>query len=170
MGMAVEELRTAIRLKVGGRGLVQIADDLSEVELAVEGSSVSAPMLLQTLGHMVDDEQDTPVWAMLLVEPLARLLFAGSFSELVLLARWPGAVDLFPNWPPPVWATCVPRESYVPTPSTISVASLTGLVSDLRRWYAVLPREDGEEDGPGSEQQLLERPAGMGNLATSSLV
>ncbi len=166
MNRPVECLAREVPLKVGHHGLVQLAVDLSVVDLSVEGSSVSVPTFLQSLGAMVaGDGQHTRVWTLLLVEPLSKLLFDGSLKELVLRARWYGARDVFPNWPPAEWAARVSQQqSYVPTPSRISVASLGGLVSDLRRWFALLPGEAGDgEDGPGTEQQLVERRAAGGN-------
>ena len=155
-GRPVAELNKNVSIQVGSRGLVRLGDDVSN--LAVSDGDVSQNILhtLLNLGVAVDEDQpQASLLTLLLVEPLAKLVFSKSLTELLILARWHGAASLFPEWPPARWVSLRSHRMYAPRPSSISVDSVRALASDLRRWHEMLSPPN--DEGPGDEQQVMER-------------
>lgn len=159
-------LQEGIPLVLGQNGLCKIADDFAGISFALDdGTEVSGEVVLSELGCL--DEEDglaadgAVIPTLMMVEPLAKLLFAESLKEVVFLARWDGALSLFQNWPSPQWATCTSGKHYFPPPVPVHVSHLQALASDLRRWSGRLaPHAGGDDDeavvGPNDDQQHLE--------------
>lgn len=155
-------LQEGIPLMLGQHGLFRSADEFRGASFALDdGTEVSGDAVLADL---VEESRpgDSPAnLTLMLVEPLAKLLFEGKLSELVFLARWDGALSMFQQWPSPQWAAATKGKYYVPPSVPIHLKHFQTLANDLRRWSGRLaPNDDGDEDGgvvgPNDDQQHLE--------------
>ena len=93
--------------------------------------------VLQQCGVLRDDIDNIPT--MLLPQPIATLLFAGAWSDLVCLARW--RLRFWPEWPPQAWIQEVNDQHWRPRDAqTLSVAAIRSIAKDLRRWAPLIAR------------------------------
>ena len=80
---------------------------------------------------------------LLLVEPMARMLFSGQIVDVALLSRWPESASVIPGWPPAAWATAMKGLHYHPVRADIDVRRLRSLACDLCRWPHLIFGEPG---------------------------
>ena len=144
-GLARELVNKGIALKHGQQGLFQPVRPLSD--------------LLEDLECPFGDD----TLALMLVEPLARLLFEGVLTDLMLLARWEGSLSFWGGFPGRAWAAARRGQMYVPAPVALTASHFRDLCTDLRRWSPRIINsgvDDGggdQDEGPGDDAQLLER-------------
>ena len=130
---------------------------MANISFIEHGVDIPASALQEELGLAFDE-----VPTVLLVEPLAKLLFAGSLGELMLLARWQGALDIFGHWPRRHWADATAGKQYVPMAAPMTTGMLQSLAGDLRRWSKRIVTQQhlidgvGRDDGLNDGEQALE--------------
>ncbi len=152
----------AISITIGGEGMFFTLDDLvPQVELeSSPGNICSGGFVLQR--HGVPPECWGQVPVLLLPEPVSVLLFAGRWRELLLLARWPAATLLWPDWPPADWVACRRGQHWARTQEPASLADLRRLLADLRRWAPRIIQGAGAGSAlgsPGSSGEPSAEPA-----------
>ena len=90
-----------VALDIGSRGFFFNPVTLTSADLMLPGGAGVQPVwsVLQQCGVLEDHIDNIPT--MLLPQPIATLLFAGAWSDLVCLARW--RLRFWPEWPPQAW-------------------------------------------------------------------
>lgn len=116
-------------------GMVFDAADLDGAVVVDEhGARRDARSVMREYG--VPDGQ--PVPTLVLVEPIARLLFAGRWQCLLCLARWKPSMTLWPEWPSREWALEASGKSCPGAEGGLDLrdlsSTLQGLASRLRQW------------------------------------
>ena len=111
---------------------------------------------MQSLGAVDPEGIISTLWTIMLVQPLADLLFSGDLLEVVLLGRWRGVSSIWPEWPDRRWLTINAKQDYTPEPVAARVGNFRDLAQSLRRWSVPLCMDADPESGPTENEQNLE--------------
>ena len=155
MGVSAEFLRQGVRVKVGDGLFHNIHDLLDCAICSAAGSPRCVREILREGGY--DGNRQQRVLTICLPEPLVRLLCHGLLPHVMLLARWQGALDLWPAWPDLRWAAAVKGQHLQTQPGPVTAEHIRSLAIDLRRWSSrIIGEQAADAEGPSDEQQLLE--------------
>ena len=117
-----------VGLKLWGQGIFKPYDDFAQQTLLGEaGEEISVHALMQSLGAVDPEGIISTLWTIMLVQPLADLLFSGNLPEVVLLGRWRGVSSILPEWPDRRWLTITAQQDSIPE----TVAARVGTDFDL---------------------------------------
>lgn len=140
-----------IKVTLGSAGLVINADNLGDS--FVVSSNGAASLARDVLQH-----DGSGLLTVLLADPLCRLLRHGRLPHIMLLSRWHGALDLWPDWPDRRWAEVSRGKDYKLAESEeLTLQDVQAMIADMKRWSPRIIGEHNDEEGPSEEQQLLER-------------
>ena len=126
-----------VALHIGSRGFFFNPVTLTSADRMLLGGVGVQPVwsVLQQCGVLEDHIDNIPT--MLLPQPIATLLFAGAWSDLVCLARW--RLRFWPEWPPQAWIQEVHHQHWRPRDAqTLSAADIRSIAKDLRRWAPLI--------------------------------
>ena len=155
MGVSAEFLRQGVRVKVGDGLFHNIHDLLDCAICSAAGSPCYVRDILREGGY--DGNRQQRVLTICLPEPLVRLLCHGLLPHVMLLARWQGALDLWPAWPDLRWVAAVKGQHLQTQPGPVTAEHIRSLAIDLRRWSSrIIGEQAADAEGPSDEQQLLE--------------